>query len=57
MIAWNGVEKWMGNIDVLRNKKEIEMVTVEKGASLGENWTERVQDANIKCKLVKLNGL
>lgn len=48
MIAWNGVEKWMVNIDVLRNKNEIEMVTVEKIASLGENWTERVQDANIK---------
>lgn len=55
MIAWNGAERWMANAGVLRDRKEIEMVTVEKTASLGENWIERVQDANIKCKLVKLS--
>jgi len=57
MIAWNGAEKWMMNTGVLRNKEEIEMVNVEKNALFGENWIERVQDANIKCKLVKLNKL
>lgn len=57
MIAWNGAEKWMANINVLRDREEIEMVSTEKNASFGESWIERVQDANIKCKLVKLNRL
>ncbi|KYN44022.1 putative O-sialoglycoprotein endopeptidase 2 [Trachymyrmex septentrionalis] len=57
MIAWNGAEKWMANINVLRNREEIETVSIEKNASFGESWIERVQDANIKCKLVKLNRL
>ncbi|KAG5306513.1 OSGP2 protein, partial [Acromyrmex insinuator] len=57
MIAWNGAEKWMANITVLRDREEIEMVSIEKNASFGESWIERVQDANIKCKLVKLNRL
>lgn len=57
MIAWNGVERWMTNAGVLRNREEIEMVTVEKDASFGESWIKRVQNANIKCKLVKLNEL
>lgn len=57
MIAWNGAERWMMNAGVLQDREEIEMVTVEKNASFGESWIERVQDANIKCKLVKLNGL
>ncbi|EFN64479.1 Probable O-sialoglycoprotein endopeptidase 2 [Camponotus floridanus] len=57
MIAWNGAERWMANIGVIRDRNEIEMVTVEKKAPLGESWIERVQDANIKCKLVKLKEL
>ncbi|XP_071579471.1 tRNA N6-adenosine threonylcarbamoyltransferase, mitochondrial isoform X1 [Temnothorax nylanderi] len=57
MIAWNGAERWTANTGVLRDREEIEMVTVEKNASFGESWIERVQDANIKCKLVKLNSL
>ncbi|KYM96298.1 putative O-sialoglycoprotein endopeptidase 2 [Cyphomyrmex costatus] len=57
MIAWNGAEKWMTNINVLRDREEIEMVSIEKNASFGESWIERVQEANIKCKLVKLNRL
>ena len=57
MIAWNGAEKWMANITVLRDREEIEMVSIEKNASFGESLIERVPDANIKCKLVKLNRL
>ncbi|KAM0733860.1 tRNA N6-adenosine threonylcarbamoyltransferase, mitochondrial [Formica fusca] len=57
MIAWNGAERWTANVGVIRDRDEIEMVTVEKRAPLGESWIERVQDANIKCKLVKLKGL
>ncbi|XP_029155266.1 probable tRNA N6-adenosine threonylcarbamoyltransferase, mitochondrial isoform X2 [Nylanderia fulva] len=57
MIAWNGVERWIANVGVIRNRDEIEMIAVEKKVPLGESWIERVQDANIKCKLVKLKGL
>lgn len=57
MIAWNGAERWMVNAGVLRNREEIETVTVEKNASFGESWIEKVKDAHIKCKLVKLNTL
>ncbi|KYM82161.1 putative O-sialoglycoprotein endopeptidase 2 [Atta colombica] len=57
MIAWNGAEKWMANINVLQDRAEIEMVSIEKNASFGESWIERVQDADIKCKLVKLNRI
>ncbi|KAL6432924.1 hypothetical protein ACFW04_006338 [Cataglyphis niger] len=57
MIAWNGVERWTANVGVIRDRNEIEMVTAEKKAPLGESWIERVQEANIKCKLVKLKGL
>lgn len=57
MIAWNGVERWIVNAGIIRDKDEIEMVTTEKKAPLGENWVERVENANIKCKLIKLKGL
>lgn len=57
MIAWNGAERWMADVGVIRDRDEIERVTVEKKAPLGESWIERVQDANIKCKLIKLTGL
>lgn len=57
MIAWNGMERWMANAGVIRDRDEIEMVTVEKKVPLGESWIERVQDAGIKCKLVKLKAL
>lgn len=56
MIAWNGAEKWMANTGIIRDRDEIETVTVEKKASFGESWIERVQNADIKCKLVKLKG-
>ncbi|XP_012536377.1 probable tRNA N6-adenosine threonylcarbamoyltransferase, mitochondrial [Monomorium pharaonis] len=55
MIAWNGVERWLVNAGIFRSREEIEMVTIEKNALFGESWIERVKDANIKCKLVKLN--
>lgn len=57
MIAWNGAEKWMVNKGVIRCRDEIEMVTVEKKASFGESWIEKVKEANMKCKLVTLKGL
>ncbi|XP_011647589.1 probable tRNA N6-adenosine threonylcarbamoyltransferase, mitochondrial isoform X2 [Pogonomyrmex barbatus] len=55
MIAWNGAEKWMANVGIMRDRKEIEKITVDKDAPFGESWVERVQAANIKCRLVKLD--
>lgn len=57
MIAWNGCERWIANTGVIRDRNEIETVTVEKTAPLGENWIQKVRGANIKCKLVKLKTL
>lgn len=57
MIAWNGAERWMANAGVLRDRDAIEAVTVQKKASFGDNWIGRVQDADIKCKLVSLKGI
>lgn len=57
MIAWNGAERWIANAGVLRDREEIEAVTVQKKAPFGEDWIGRVQDADIKCKLVSLKGM
>lgn len=57
MIAWNGAERWIANAGVIRDRDEIEAVTIEKKAPFGEDWIGRVQAANIKCKLVKLKEL
>lgn len=57
MIAWNGVERWTMNAGVIRDRNEIEAVTIEKKVPLGENWIEKVRFAHIKCKTVKLNAL
>ncbi|XP_016916237.1 tRNA N6-adenosine threonylcarbamoyltransferase, mitochondrial [Apis cerana] len=54
MIAWNGVEKWIQNIDVIRDINEIEKIKVEKVATLGENWIKKVEEANLKCKWIKI---
>ncbi|XP_026301725.1 probable tRNA N6-adenosine threonylcarbamoyltransferase, mitochondrial isoform X2 [Apis mellifera] len=54
MIAWNGVEKWIQNIDVIRDINEIEKIEAEKVATLGENWIKKVEEANLKCKWVKI---
>ncbi|XP_047361425.1 probable tRNA N6-adenosine threonylcarbamoyltransferase, mitochondrial isoform X3 [Vespa velutina] len=54
MIAWNGVEKWISGIDILRNESEIKNVTVETKAAIGEDWTERVRFSKLKCKRIKI---
>ncbi|XP_043282866.1 probable tRNA N6-adenosine threonylcarbamoyltransferase, mitochondrial isoform X2 [Venturia canescens] len=53
MIAWNGVEKWMADIGVLRDQKEINEVVIQRRAPLGEDWTEKVRKASISCKMIK----
>ncbi|KAF3428875.1 hypothetical protein E2986_08737 [Frieseomelitta varia] len=57
MIAWNGVEKWIGDIDVIKDSNEIEKIEIENTAPLGENWIKKVKEANLKCKWVKINKM
>lgn len=57
MIAWNGVEKWISNIDILRSESEIKNVNVENKAAIGEDWTKRVQLSKLKCKRIKIEKI
>lgn len=54
MIAWNGIEKWIADVDIIRNPNEIEKIEIEKTAPLGENWIKKVEAAKLKCKWVKI---
>lgn len=54
MIAWNGVEKWIANVDVIRDPNEIEKIQIEKRSPFGESWIERVKEMNLKCEWVKI---
>ncbi|KOC68834.1 putative tRNA threonylcarbamoyladenosine biosynthesis protein osgepl1 [Habropoda laboriosa] len=54
MIAWNGVEKWITDTDVIRDLNEIEKIKVQKRATFGESWIEKVQSANLKCQWVNI---
>ncbi|XP_076753589.1 threonyl-carbamoyl synthesis 4 [Xylocopa sonorina] len=54
MIAWNGIEKLTANIDVIKDFNEIEKIEIKGKAPLGENWIEKVEAANIKCKWIKI---
>ncbi|KAK2586885.1 hypothetical protein KPH14_009822 [Odynerus spinipes] len=54
MIAWNGVEKWIYGIDIIRNKDEIENVRIENKASIGEDWIERIKVKGLKCKRIQI---
>ncbi|KAG7214191.1 hypothetical protein KM043_001537 [Ampulex compressa] len=54
MIAWNGIERLIADKGVLRDANEVEKVRIEDKATLGLDWTQKVQQANIKCKWVKI---
>lgn len=54
MIAWNGVEKWISGIDILRSESEIKNVKIEKKVPIGEDWTKKVQLLKLKCKEIKI---
>ncbi|XP_078051136.1 threonyl-carbamoyl synthesis 4 isoform X2 [Augochlora pura] len=56
MIAWNGVERWVTDTGVIRNENDIDKISVEKNAMLGEDWTKRVQEAGIKCDWIKIKA-
>ncbi|XP_076277566.1 threonyl-carbamoyl synthesis 4 [Lasioglossum baleicum] len=54
MIAWNGMERWNADEGVIRNENDIDKVCVQKKAPLGEDWTEKVNAANVKCEWIKI---
>ncbi|CAK9831986.1 tRNA N6-adenosine threonylcarbamoyltransferase, mitochondrial [Anthophora retusa] len=56
MVAWNGVEKWITNTDVIRDLSEIEKIKVQSKAPFGEDWIVKVKLAEIKCKWVKIKN-
>lgn len=51
MIAWNGVEKWKIQSDVV---SDFDQITAIGRCPLGENWIQRVSDRNLQCKWEKL---
>ncbi|XP_075970528.1 tRNA N6-adenosine threonylcarbamoyltransferase, mitochondrial-like [Anticarsia gemmatalis] len=52
MIAWNGLEKWRKQIDIV---KDFESLDIESVSPLGENLIEKVIAARISTKLMKIN--
>nr|CAI5837214.1 unnamed protein product [Callosobruchus analis] len=54
MIAWNGVEKWKEDIDILTNFDHID---IEKTAPLGLSLVQDVEQERISCSWVKLKKL
>lgn len=54
MIAWNGVEKWTTDTDIIRDPYEIDNVKAEGSATFGEDWIQKIESANIKCKWLKI---
>lgn len=51
MIAWNGLEKWKRNQDIVTN---ISTLDIQAQSPLGESLISQVKNANIKTKLMKL---
>lgn len=51
MIAWNGLEKWRQNIDIITN---INTLDIQASAPLGESLIAEVQNAKILTKLNKM---
>ncbi|XP_066601359.1 tRNA N6-adenosine threonylcarbamoyltransferase, mitochondrial [Prorops nasuta] len=54
MVAWNGMERWMANAGVIKERTVIESCDIQPECPLGVDWTGRVEEANIKCKWVKI---
>lgn len=54
MIAWNGVEKYLVDKGVLRDRSDIEKVDLAHRKPMGEDWSEIVANEGIKPKWVKL---
>ncbi|KAL7299319.1 hypothetical protein TKK_0007898 [Trichogramma kaykai] len=54
MIAWNGVEKFAVDLDVVRNRNDIEKIDIKHKSPIGDDWTDIVTKEGIKRKWVKL---
>lgn len=51
MIAWNGLEKWRQNKDIITNINELD---IQAASPLGENLISEVQKAKLITKLIKI---
>lgn len=51
MIAWNGLEKWRQNKDIITNINELD---IQAASPLGENLISVVQKAKLITKLIKI---
>ncbi|XP_026464763.1 probable tRNA N6-adenosine threonylcarbamoyltransferase, mitochondrial [Ctenocephalides felis] len=54
MIAWNGIEKYLRNIDIVY---DIDSIQINHKSPLGESLLEDVGKENIKCKWVKIHKI
>lgn len=54
MIAWNGLEKWKKNIDILT---EYDKLDIEANSPLGISMIEKVNKAKLPTKVIKLKQL
>jgi hypothetical protein len=43
MIAWNGVEKYITNTEVIRDKNEINKLDIQGKSLIGEDWRNIVE--------------
>lgn len=50
MIAWNGVEKWRQNTDII---KDLQLVTLKKQSPIGDSLIQDVLKSKIGCKWIK----
>ncbi|CAH0727775.1 unnamed protein product, partial [Brenthis ino] len=51
MIAWNGLEKWRRNIDIVTDLSSLDIRAI---SPIGENLVDKVIEARIPIKIVKL---
>ncbi|XP_063839617.1 tRNA N6-adenosine threonylcarbamoyltransferase, mitochondrial-like [Ostrinia nubilalis] len=51
MIAWNGLEKWRKNIDII---KDFSSLDIEAISPLGESLIPEISEAKIPIKLIKI---
>ncbi|KOB71010.1 putative tRNA N6-adenosine threonylcarbamoyltransferase, mitochondrial [Operophtera brumata] len=51
MVAWNGLEKWRQNIDIITNMNALD---IQAASPLGENLIPEVQKAKLITKLIKI---
>ena len=54
MIAWNGLEKFRKNLDLVDPEDAILSVQVEPRCPMGRDISQAVWDRQIKCKWVKI---